>query len=84
MGFLKLVRSKLTRVKNLKKYVPHGQFPRNVIEFVGKTTPDSEQKYCVQKAACNGAPSIDAAFAMHVRRRDCGSGPRRMCRWSQA
>ena len=32
--------------KNLKKVFQKWQFPRDFIEFVGKTTPDSEKKCC--------------------------------------
>ena len=32
--------------KKLEKKIQKWQFPRDFIEFVGKTTPDSEKKCC--------------------------------------
>ena len=47
MSFFKKVRLKPhINQKSLKKVFQKWQFPRDFIEFVGKTTPDSEKKCC--------------------------------------
>ena len=48
MSFFKKVSIETTHQskKKLKKVFQKWQFPRDFIEFVGKTTPDSEKKCC--------------------------------------